>query len=187
MRFFFFVLLCSFFFIEGSFGGSGSVSGAVNEAKEVTGIINNNSEIANKLRTNLSMLAGKLNSFGGATPGSLGDKNKAQQIAATIDSVVNTIIGTSVLSSVQTAESIKGSISTNSYLSALFIQQGGNVSVWEAYIYPPVLTHLIRIQSSYAAAMLNYISQHLDRLKDPEMHSMNSVVESMLNRLNSLA
>lgn len=45
--------------------GRGDVSGAVSEAREVTGIINNNSDIANKLRTNLSMLAGKLNSFGG--------------------------------------------------------------------------------------------------------------------------
>lgn len=160
---------------------------AVSEAKEVTGLINANTPEANKLRTNLSMLAGKLNSFGGATPASLGDKNKAQQIAATIDSIVNTIIGTSVLSSVQTAESIKGSVSVNSYLSALFIQQGGNVSVWEAFIYPPVLTHLIRIQASYAAAMLNYISQHIDRLKPEEIQSMNSIVESMLNRLNSLA
>lgn len=61
------------------------------------------------------------------------------------------------------------------------------MSVWDAYIYPPVLTHLIRIQASYAAAMLNYISQHLNRLKEDEMQSMNAVVESMMNRLNSLA
>ena len=147
-----------------------------------TEILSLRSEIVNS-----AMKAGKLNSFGGATPGSLGDKNKAQQIAGTIDSVVNTIIKTSVLSSVQTAESIKGSISANSYLSALFIHQGGNVSVWDAFLYPPILTHLIRIQASYAAAMLNYISQNLDRMREQEMESTNAVVESMLNRLNSLA
>ena len=187
MRFSYIIFLFLALLTDAHSMGGGTAAGAVNEVKEVTGIINNNSPIANKLRTNLSMLAGKLNSFGGATPGSLGDKNKAQQIAGTIDSVVNTIIKTSVLSSVQTAESIKGSISANSYLSALFIHQGGNVSVWDAFLYPPILTHLIRIQASYAAAMLNYISQNLDRMREQEMESTNAVVESMLNRLNSLA
>ena len=160
---------------------------AVNEVREVGQVINNNSPAANKLRTNLAMLSGKLNTFGGATPGSLNNKNKAQEIAGTIDSIVNTIIGTSVLSSVQTVESIKGSVSGNSYLSALFIEQSGNVSVWDAFLYPPVLAHLIRIQASYASAMLNYISRNLDRMHQNEIESMNSIVESMLNRLNSLA
>ena len=181
------VVLGSFAFgMGGSGAGGASVAGAYRDVKDVTGLINTNSPEATKLRTNLSMLSAKLNSLGGATPGQLGDRNKAQSVAGTIDSVVNTLIGTSVLSSVQSAEALKGSISHNQYLQALFINQGGNVSVWEAYIYPNVLTTLIRIQASYAAAIVNYVSQHIDRLKKEEIDSLNATVQSMLNRLNSI-
>jgi hypothetical protein len=167
--------------------GGGALSGVYQDVQNVAGLIDANSPEANKLRTNISLLVGKLSALGGSTPGQLVSATNAQQVSATVDSVINMLLGTAAVSSVQSVEAVKGGISNNPYLQTLFINQGNNVSVWDAYIYPQVLTSFIRVQSSYACAILNYISQNIARLKPGEIDSLNNSVQALLNRLNSLA
>lgn len=164
----------------------GALSGIYSDVKNVTGLIDANSPAANQLRTNISMLVAKLSALGGSTPGQLVSATNAQNVSAAIDSVVNMILGTAALSSVQTVESIKGGISGNPYLQALFINQSNNVSVWDAYMYPNILTAFIRIQASYASAILNYISQNIAKLTPGQIDSLNNSVTALLNRLNSI-
>lgn len=167
-------------------GQGGSLSGLYQDVSNVAGLIDANSPAANQLRTNISMLVAKLSALGGSTPGQLVSATNAQNVSAAIDSVVNMILGTAALSSVQTVESIKGGISGNPYLQALFINQANNVSVWDAYMYPQILTAFIRIQASYASAILNYISQNIAKLTPGQIDSLNTSVSSLLNRLNSI-
>ena len=158
---------------------------AIREVKAVGEVVNNNSPEANKLRTNLALLAGKMNGLAHSTPQSLDSKTKAQSVSGAIDSVMNSILQTSVMSSVQAAESITGGVSRNAYLSGLFIEQGGNASVWNAYILPQVLTNFIRIQASYAAALLSYISRNIDRLHQNEIDTLSNLVQAQLNNLTT--
>jgi hypothetical protein len=167
-------------------GQGGSLSGLYQDVSNVAGLIDANSPAANQLRTNISMLVAKLSALGGSTPGQLVSATNAQNVSAAIDSVVNMILGTAALSSVQTVESIKGGISGNPYLQALFINQANNVSVWDAYMYPQILTAFIRIQASYASAILNYISQNIAKLTPGQIDSLNTSVTALLNRLNSI-
>ena len=158
---------------------------ALREVRAAGEVINNNSPEANKLRTNLALLAGKMSGLAHSTPQSLDSKTKAQAISGAIDSVVNSILQTSVMSSVQAAESITGGVSRNAYLSGLFIEQGGNASVWDAFILPQALSHFIRIQASYAAALLSYISRSIDRLHQSEIDTLSNLVQSQLNNLTN--
>lgn len=167
-------------------GAGGSLSGLYQDFQNVSQLVDANSPAANQLRTNISLLVAKLSALGGSTPGQLVSATNAQNVSAAIDSVVNMILGTAALSSVQTVESIKGGISGNPYLQALFINQANNVSVWDAYMYPQILTAFIRIQASYASAMLNYISQNIAKLTPGQIDSFNNSVTALLNRLNSI-
>lgn len=170
----------------GTTGAGGSLSGLYQDVSNVTQLIDANSPAANQLRTNISMLVAKLSALGGSTPGQLVSATNAQNVSAAIDSVVNMILGTAALSSVQTVEGIKGGISGNPYLQALFINQGNNVSVWDAYMYPQILTSFIRIQASYSSAILNYISQNIAKLTPGQIDSLNNSVSALLSRLNSI-
>jgi hypothetical protein len=158
---------------------------AIREVKAVGEVVNNNSPEANKLRTNLALLAGKMAGLANSTPQSLDSKTKAQGVSGAIDSVVNSILQTSVMSSVQAAESITGGVSRNAYLSGLFVQQGGNASVWDSYILPQVLTTFIRIQASYASALLSYISRNIERMHQNEIETLNSLVQAQINNLSN--
>ncbi|MFN7662121.1 MAG: hypothetical protein ACK5PQ_00090 [Alphaproteobacteria bacterium] len=186
--FFISIFIINAFGMGGGVPGAGpSIAGIYRDVKDVEGLAHANSPEANKLRTNLSMLAAKLAALGGSTPGQLVSAANAQQVSATVDSVINMLLGTAALSSVQTVEAVKGGIANNPYLQALFINQGNNPSVWDTYMYPQMLTAFIRVQSSYAAAILNYISQNISRLTSGEIESLNNSVQALLNRLNSLA
>ena len=170
----------------GATGAGGSLSGLYQDVANVSGLVDANSPAANELRTNISMLVGKLSALGGSTPGQLVSATNAQQVSASIYGVVNMLLGTAALSSVQTVEGIQGALSNNPYLQAIFMNQNNGVSVWTAYMYPQILTAFIRIQASYASAILNYISQHMNRLKPGEIDSLNNSVKALLNRLNSI-
>lgn len=167
-------------------GTGGSLSGLYQDISNVTGLIDANSPAANQLRTNISLLVGKLSALGGSTPGQLVSATNAQQVSSTIDGVINTLLGTAALSSVQTVEGIQGSIASNPYLQTLFINQGNNVSVWQAYMYPQILTAFIRVQASYSCAILNFISQNIARFTPGQIDSLNNSVSALLARLNSI-
>lgn len=158
---------------------------AIRELRGAAELIKGNSPVANRLRTNLALLAGKMNGLAHSTPESLDNKTKAQGVSGAIDAVVNSILETSVMSSVQAAESITGGVSRNAYLTGLFIEQAGHASVWNAYILPQVLSHFIRIQASYAAALLSYISRNIERMHENELETLSHLVQAQLNNLTN--
>ncbi len=166
--------------------GGSTAAGLYGEAKDLTRLVDGSTKQDIQLRTNLTSLSAKLISFGGYSPSQFPTKAQAQNLAATIDSVLNSLTGASVSSSVNAAEAVKGSISNNVYLSGLFIQQGNAPSVWEGLIYPNLLMAFIRLQASYAAAIVQYLSANIQRLTPDEVHILSNNVQAALNRLNSI-
>ena len=172
-------------------GGSGadggeSLSGLYEDIRNVSSLIIINSPEANELRTNISTLIAKMSALQGANPQQLINPEHAKRVSSTIDGVVNMLLGTAAMSSVQTIASIKGSISTNPYMQIMFINQNNSASVWEVYMSPYVISAVVRVQASYASAILNYISQHMDRLPPDQIHSLNNSVKDLLNRLSTM-
>lgn len=166
--------------------GAASAAGLYGEAQGLTRLVEGSTKEDLQLRTNLMSLSAKLISFGGISPSQFTDKSKAQSVSAAIDSVLNMLTGSSVSSTVNAAEAVKGNISNNVYLSGLFIQQGNNPSVWDGLIYPQLLTAFIRLQASYAASVVQYLSVNVQRLTPQEVHVLTNTVQSALNQLNSL-
>jgi hypothetical protein len=172
--------------MSGAPGGANPAAGLYGEAQGIARLVEGSTKEDLQLRTNLMSLSAKLISFGGVSPGQFTDKSKAQSVSAAIDSVLNMITGSSVSSTVNAAEAVKGNITNNVYLSGLFIQQGNNPSVWDGLIYPQLLTAFIRLQASYAASVVQYLSVNVQRLTPQEVSVLNNTVQSALNQLNSL-
>ncbi len=142
------------------------------------------------LRTNLGQLSAKLIVYGGYTARDYQDANRARQVASSMDSLINALTSSSVISSLTLANNIKSDVQAYGampMLNMLFAPQPpSGQCVWDNYIAPYIMASMIKLQATYASAIINYISQNVGRLLPNEVQALNVLVQGQLSQFATL-
>lgn len=140
------------------------------------------------LRNGLQQLTFKLNSYAGYTPAQFQSATNAQAISAGIASVAQTLSNASVSNAANEVDALKATMPYDLTAQRSIYSPGGSSvsTIWDVMIYPNIMTRMIHIQASYAAAMVQMLSQQISFMSPAQVSSMSTMVQGLVARLGSL-
>lgn len=145
-----------------------------------------------QLRSKLTDLASNVMRVGNNTAQTYTHPEKAQRAAAAIDGVVNTLGGAALTSTISVINNMRSDLQGYN-IPGLFQQypftingQTQSTTMWDSYLYPVIVSHLIRLQAAYATALINYISQNASSLTSDQIDGMINSIGGLINNLSAV-
>ncbi|MEI8320439.1 MAG: hypothetical protein WCG05_00285 [Alphaproteobacteria bacterium] len=140
------------------------------------------------LRNGLQQLAFKLNSYASYNASQFQNATNAQQVSAAIASVAQTLSNSTVANASNEAAGMQSYLPYDITVQRPFYVPPATVmsSTWDSMIYPHVIVRMIHIQASYAAAMVQMVSQNMQYMFPGQMAAMAAMVQGLIARLGSL-